>query len=257
MTTISFSSMVLNEAQTEAIRLMEIASFLKVDRNQILGKFSKWLVDSFDPYTICLSLLDGQTRGESFKRNFIIYLVNCFFNGSNNHCCSKSLLKYIASLNRCQFNLEKLINSARHYKESKAVKEDDDRPSFPPTFALSQPDSEAPIPITMPFMDASICADREEHHDNDDEEDDDGAPLTIPLRNTSHANCDLSIKKSLENKSKVGEKPALKKGEMRNMAIMIKKPTVQHSSGSKAPSPHVTKQSAQTVSTIAQSNYCH
>jgi len=46
----SFSSMVaqLNEAQTAAVRSIGIASFLKVDLKRIPGKFSKWLVDSFD-----------------------------------------------------------------------------------------------------------------------------------------------------------------------------------------------------------------
>jgi len=44
----SFSSMVaqLNEAQTEAVRSMGFASFLKIDLKQILRKFLKCLVDS-------------------------------------------------------------------------------------------------------------------------------------------------------------------------------------------------------------------
>ncbi|KAJ8427418.1 hypothetical protein Cgig2_013662 [Carnegiea gigantea] len=136
----------LNEAQTEAVRSIEFASFLKVDLNQILWKFSKWLVDSFDPYSTSFVLPDGQRftvttfdayvtlgvpisgkeiiessrpstnqeydkvhtawvrewkikhaasklthmsefilakkdDGESFKRNFIIYLVNYVFSG--------------------------------------------------------------------------------------------------------------------------------------------------------------------------------
>ncbi|KAJ8421447.1 hypothetical protein Cgig2_013881 [Carnegiea gigantea] len=124
----SFSSMVahLNEAQSKAVRSTGLASFLKLDLKQIPGKFSKWLVESFDPYFASFVLSDGQrfiatpfdayvilgvpfggrkimgeqqkiehiapelTRmpefiltkkdgGESFKRNFIIYLVNCSF----------------------------------------------------------------------------------------------------------------------------------------------------------------------------------
>jgi len=34
--------------------------FLKVDLKQILRKFSKWLVESFDPYVVCFRLPDGQ-----------------------------------------------------------------------------------------------------------------------------------------------------------------------------------------------------
>ncbi|KAJ8429604.1 hypothetical protein Cgig2_008834 [Carnegiea gigantea] len=58
----SFSSMVaqLNEAQTEAVRSMGFASFLKVDLKQILGKFSKLLVESYDPYPASFVLPDGQ-----------------------------------------------------------------------------------------------------------------------------------------------------------------------------------------------------
>ncbi|KAJ8436153.1 hypothetical protein Cgig2_029765 [Carnegiea gigantea] len=52
MSTHSFSSLVaqLNEAQAEAVRSIGFASFLKFDVKQIPGKFSKWLVENFDPY---------------------------------------------------------------------------------------------------------------------------------------------------------------------------------------------------------------
>ncbi|KAJ8429513.1 LOW QUALITY PROTEIN: hypothetical protein Cgig2_016245 [Carnegiea gigantea] len=58
----SFSSMVaqLNEADTEAVRSMGFASFLKVDLKQLLRKFSKWVVDSFHPYSASFVLPDGQ-----------------------------------------------------------------------------------------------------------------------------------------------------------------------------------------------------
>ena len=169
---------------------MGFASFLKVDVKQILGKFCKWLVESFNPYTMCFrlpkfsittfdvhatlgvplggmeiirmtkSLMDDEydevhamwikewklqknapklTRipefilaqkdgGESFKSNFIIYLVNNVFSGPKNCYYSESILKYlkdmtwIASLDWCQFLVDKLITSARHYKESTAAK---------------------------------------------------------------------------------------------------------------------------------------
>ena len=39
---------------------MGFASFLKANLKQILGKFSKWLVESFDPYAMCFRLPDGQ-----------------------------------------------------------------------------------------------------------------------------------------------------------------------------------------------------
>ncbi|KAJ8421090.1 hypothetical protein Cgig2_025553 [Carnegiea gigantea] len=66
-------------------------------------------------------ILAKKDEGESFKRNFIVYLVNCFFNRAKNRYCSKSILKYVkdvnrfASLNWCQFVLDKLISSVRHY----------------------------------------------------------------------------------------------------------------------------------------------
>ncbi|KAJ8445640.1 hypothetical protein Cgig2_018581 [Carnegiea gigantea] len=58
----SFSPMMarLNEAQTKAVISIGFASFLKVDLKQILGKFSKWLIDSFDSYSASFVLLDGQ-----------------------------------------------------------------------------------------------------------------------------------------------------------------------------------------------------
>ncbi|KAJ8422305.1 hypothetical protein Cgig2_014530 [Carnegiea gigantea] len=56
----SISGQDLNEAQTEAVRSMGFASFLKVGLKQILEKFSKWLVESFDPYSASFMLSDGQ-----------------------------------------------------------------------------------------------------------------------------------------------------------------------------------------------------
>jgi len=43
----------------------------------------------------------------------------------------------------------------------------------------------------------------EKDNDNEDD-DDDSTPLRFSLRNTSLANCDLSIKKLTKNKSKQG-----------------------------------------------------
>jgi len=52
-------------------------------------------------------ILAEKDEGESFKRNFTTYSVNCFFNGPKNRYYSKSILKYlkdvsqITSLDRC------------------------------------------------------------------------------------------------------------------------------------------------------------
>ncbi|KAJ8426826.1 LOW QUALITY PROTEIN: hypothetical protein Cgig2_022607 [Carnegiea gigantea] len=198
----SFLSLVaqLNKAQAEAVRSIGFAPFLKVDVQQILGKFSKWLLDL---YAICFRLPDGQrfpvtafdvhatlgvplgdqkssksrslqstmsmTRvhfgpkdgGESFKRNFIIYLVNCFFSKPKNCYSSKSISKYlkdvsqITSLDWCQFVVDKLITSIRHYKESTAAKGKVNNnlyaPSFSPTVPLDKLDGEAEISETHWF----------------------------------------------------------------------------------------------------------
>ncbi|KAJ8430357.1 hypothetical protein Cgig2_020427 [Carnegiea gigantea] len=50
----------LKEAQIEVVRSIGFASFLKVDLKQIPGMFSKWLVQSFDPYVVCFRLPGGQ-----------------------------------------------------------------------------------------------------------------------------------------------------------------------------------------------------
>ncbi|KAJ8426636.1 hypothetical protein Cgig2_020572 [Carnegiea gigantea] len=100
---------------------------------------------------------------ESFKRNFIIYLVNCFFNGSKNRCCSKSLLIYIknvnwiASLDWFQFVLDKLINSQPN--------KDDGSPPFSPTLVLREPDIEAQILIITSVAEASVSIKREDYRE--------------------------------------------------------------------------------------------
>ena len=58
-------------------------------------------------------------------------------------------------------------------------------------------------------------------------------------------NRELSIKKPAENKSKEGDKPSSKKGEVRKHTIKIKKSTLHQTSGSKVPSPHNAKEPAE------------
>ena len=51
---------------------MGFVSFLKVDLKQILGKFSKWLVERFESYSICFKLSDRQ---KFFITTFDVYVT--------------------------------------------------------------------------------------------------------------------------------------------------------------------------------------
>ncbi|KAJ8430763.1 hypothetical protein Cgig2_009068 [Carnegiea gigantea] len=112
-------------------------------------------------------ILAEKDGGGSFKRNFIIYLVNYFFSGPKNCYCNKSILKYvkdvrqIASLDCCQF----VLDIVGHYKESTTAKANSDlcAPSFSPTLPLHKPDGEAEIPGDTLVSDASIIIEEEEH----------------------------------------------------------------------------------------------
>ncbi|KAJ8423828.1 hypothetical protein Cgig2_017391 [Carnegiea gigantea] len=131
-------------------------------------------------------ILAQKDGGESFGRNFIIYLVNCFLSGSKNRYYSMSFLKYvkhvnqITSLDWCQFILDKLISSARHYKKSKAAKgvhfdgpifllikmqpnEDNGGPSLSPTLAIGKLNSNAPTSAATSLADASVGANTEDY----------------------------------------------------------------------------------------------
>ncbi|KAJ8421368.1 LOW QUALITY PROTEIN: hypothetical protein Cgig2_025251 [Carnegiea gigantea] len=180
MSTSSISSAVvqLNEAQAETVRSMQFASFLKVNIKLLDGQ--KFPVIAFDvcvtlgvpfggreimeitksstdeeydengklsrmPYNSLecqSSFWPKKTGGESFKRNFIIYLVNCFINGPKNRYYSKSILKYVKEGSQIAS-----LDYSRRYKKSKAAKEDkessnDGAPSFRPTLTLQKLDSE-------------------------------------------------------------------------------------------------------------------
>ncbi|KAJ8420795.1 hypothetical protein Cgig2_016838 [Carnegiea gigantea] len=114
---------------------------------------------------------------ESFKRNFIIYFVNCFFSRPKSRYYSKSILKFIkdvsqiASLDWCEFVMDKLITSVRHYKESTDAKgdktsNDSGAPSFSPTLSLHKLDSEDQISRTVLVADASVTIEKEDHHED-------------------------------------------------------------------------------------------
>ncbi|KAJ8431997.1 hypothetical protein Cgig2_005926 [Carnegiea gigantea] len=77
---------------------------------------------------------------------------------------------------------------------------------------LSQSDSQSPVPQNTCVPDLSTAAVEEYNVIKDDNN---GAPLRFPLRNTS------------QKKSKEGNKPASKKGEVRKQSIKIKKSTLQ------------------------------
>ncbi|KAJ8421446.1 hypothetical protein Cgig2_013880 [Carnegiea gigantea] len=227
MSTHSFSSLVaqLNEAQAEAVRSMGFASFLKVDLKHIPGKFSKWLIESFDLYAMCFRLPDGKkfsvtafdvyaTLGVPLGGTEIIEITKSSTDEEydevepKNRYCSKFILKYvkdmslIASLDWCQFILDKLITSVRHYKDSTAAKEREAQgfhsdvmkeavvdlksahvefrklqlkqkanndlcaPSFSPTLPLDKPDGESEIPGDTLVSDASIIIEKEDHRDD-------------------------------------------------------------------------------------------
>ncbi|KAJ8419722.1 hypothetical protein Cgig2_020783 [Carnegiea gigantea] len=129
-------------------------------------------------------ILTKKDRDKSFERNFIIYLVNCIFSRPKNHYCSKSMLKYvkdvsqIASLDWCQFILDKLITSVKHHKESTAVKgfqrlqpkqkanNDLCAPSFNSTLPLHKPDGEAQILRHTLVADASAIVEKDDHRED-------------------------------------------------------------------------------------------
>ncbi|KAJ8435259.1 hypothetical protein Cgig2_009392 [Carnegiea gigantea] len=155
MTTCSFSSLIvqLNKAQTEVVTLIRFSSFLKVNLKQIPGKFSKWLGESFNPYTVCFRVPNGQ------KFPVIAFDMN--------------------------------VTLDVPFGEGKSSKS----PSLPWMKNMMKAGTESA------GQSKSSSSDHRKT-DDDNEDDDDGALLRFPLRNTSQVNHDLSIKKSIENKSK-------------------------------------------------------
>ncbi|KAJ8430876.1 LOW QUALITY PROTEIN: hypothetical protein Cgig2_011339 [Carnegiea gigantea] len=207
----------------ESVRSIGFASFLKVDLQQIPGKFSKWLAKSSDPYAMCFKLLDRQKFPATA---FDVYVtLGVPFRGSESKNCyySKFVLKHvkdIASLDWSQFMLDKLISNIRHYKQAKAAKgqpnKDDGGPSSNPTLALHELDSEARILATASVVDATASPKKEDHHENvlmdqaKKEMNKDGSTPSFSLGLVNH---DISIKKSTKNKSKARDKVSSKKGD--------------------------------------------
>ncbi|KAJ8420230.1 hypothetical protein Cgig2_030246 [Carnegiea gigantea] len=143
---------------------MEFASFLRVSQ---VFEWQKFLVTIYDVYV---------TLGVLTRARQIIKITN----GSTNRYSNKSVLKHmkdmnqIAYLNSYQFIFNKLINSVRRYKESKATKglqpkqqpnQDDDGPSFNPTLVVGQTDSEALILVATSMAEASVTTNKEDHYE--------------------------------------------------------------------------------------------
>ncbi|KAJ8420076.1 hypothetical protein Cgig2_023140 [Carnegiea gigantea] len=110
-------------------------------------------------------ILAKKDVGESFRRNFIIYLVNCLFSGPKNRYCNKSILKYvkdvsqITSLDWCQF----VLGEADHQCQPKhKANNDNGAPSFSPALPLHKPDSEAQISETTLVTDADVIVEKED-----------------------------------------------------------------------------------------------
>ncbi|KAJ8433393.1 hypothetical protein Cgig2_019183 [Carnegiea gigantea] len=225
MTKRSFSSTVaeLNKAQTEAVKMMGFASFLRVDLKQISRKFSKWLAKDCNPYAVSFRLPYGQkflviafdvylTLGVPIGGTQTIEINKSSINEEykdvtlRNHYYNKSILKYIgdvnqiASLDWCLFILDKLIISVMHYKEKGCrrggfqwctilLDEDDDGgSSCGPTLTLGQLESEARMPASMSMADSSIGVDREEHREVGTEPDNQSlvpASTSVPNPNTT------------------------------------------------------------------------
>ncbi|KAJ8439955.1 hypothetical protein Cgig2_013582 [Carnegiea gigantea] len=121
----SFSSL-WNNSMKPILRQLDQWDLLLLE-----GKFSKWPVESIDPYDVCFRLLDGQkflvtafdvcmTLHVPLEGRQIVEITKSSVDEEydKNSYRSKSVLKYVKD-----FTLEKLINSVRHYKENKAAKD--------------------------------------------------------------------------------------------------------------------------------------
>jgi len=77
-------------------------SFIDKENEKIYAAWmKKWNINQNTSELTCMSefILAKKDEGESLKRNFIIYLVNCFFSKSKNHHYNKFDLKYVKDVN--------------------------------------------------------------------------------------------------------------------------------------------------------------
>jgi len=64
-------------------------------------------------------ILSQADAGESFKRNFVLYMVSCFFNGLKNVDCAQYFAKNVANVEDiatiywCQYTIDRLCESVK------------------------------------------------------------------------------------------------------------------------------------------------
>ncbi|KAJ8419973.1 hypothetical protein Cgig2_015296 [Carnegiea gigantea] len=136
-----FASFVLPDGQRFMVTAFDayVTLGMPISGKEIMGCSRSLTDEEYDevdapwhttPELACIPefILAKKDGSESFKRNFMIYLANCFFSGPKNYYCSKTILKYIkdvdqiAYLDWCKFAMQNLITSVRHYKERKSAK---------------------------------------------------------------------------------------------------------------------------------------
>ncbi|KAJ8419596.1 hypothetical protein Cgig2_013232 [Carnegiea gigantea] len=236
----------LNEAQAKAVRSMGFPPFLKVNMKQIPRKFSNlyasnfqmgrsfqsqhltciqpWVDDEYDELhnawlkewklqknapeltqmpEFILAQKDG---GKSFKRNFIIYLVNSFFSRSKNRYYSNPTVPLDKPNGQAEIPGDTLVLDANIIVE----KED-----YSENVVLDQPKSITKKDHSMPSYSLRLGLTPQN--------------TSVPDLNTTAVNRELSVKKSAEKKPKEGDEHASKKGE---------------TTGSKVQSPHNAKEPA-------------
>ncbi|KAJ8425283.1 hypothetical protein Cgig2_025824 [Carnegiea gigantea] len=90
--------------------------------NQVLDAWRKdWNLQDGTPKLTQMPqyILSKINVEESFKRNFVLYMISCFFNGSKNVHCSPYFAKNvahvedIASIDWCQYTIDRLCESVK------------------------------------------------------------------------------------------------------------------------------------------------
>ncbi|KAJ8424499.1 hypothetical protein Cgig2_020044 [Carnegiea gigantea] len=138
--------------------------------------FKEWMIDQN-----AWNSLECQTEkdeGESFKKNFVIHLVNCFFSGLKNRYCSKSVLKYVKNVNRIALdfsttimkkaiaNLHSAHMKFKNIQKKQQPEKHDGGPSFSHTLALHEPDTKAENSATTSVVDIRVSVEKEDHCEN-------------------------------------------------------------------------------------------